>query len=190
MNKIEFSTTHYGELSNFHFCVPLCYNGHEYPTSEHLYQAMKFAYFDNGSNPAYAEFVAEIRNQRTPYQAKTLATCKKGGRYEWQRKLREKAKTFTDRGVKLDEKWDSVRVSVMEDVLRLKFWSDRRCQAVLLGTGKTELVERTDTDAFWGDGADRKGENTLGKLLMKIRDEWAMNGVPKDMPPFYKFSNK
>jgi ribA/ribD-fused uncharacterized protein len=89
-----------------------------------------------------------------------------------------------DRGVKLDERWDSVRVRIMEDVLRLKFWSDSKCCAVLMGTGDAQLVERTNTDSFWGDGADGKGVNALGKLLMKIRDEWAVKGVPS----VYQFS--
>lgn len=184
MNKIEFSTVNVPELSNFYYCVPLCYKGDEYRTSEHMYQAMKFAYFDDGTNPAYADFVAEIRAQKTPYKAKTLASCRQGGRYAWQRELGEKSKIFMNRGVKYDKRWDDVRVKVMEDVLRLKFWSDKACRAILMSTGTSELVERTDTDAFWGDGADRKGANTLGKLLMKIRDEWSKDGVPEKMPPF------
>ena len=29
----------------------------------------------------------------------------------------------------------------------------------------------TPTDSFWGCGADRKGQNELGKLWMKLRAE-------------------
>ena len=177
---------HLPELSNFYACVPLVYNGEEYRTSEHLYQAMKFSYFDTGANPAYADFVAEIRAQRTPYKAKVLASCRQGGKYAWQVKLGERAKTYTARGVKLHERWNDVRVSIMENILRYKFWCDAKCRAALMATGNAELVERTDTDDFWGDGRDRKGANMLGKLLVKIRNEWQTKGVSYKMPPFIK----
>lgn len=42
---------------------------------------------------------------------------------------------------------------------------------VLLLSGKRELLKVYDTDYYWGTGADGSGENQLGKIWMKLRDE-------------------
>lgn len=34
------------------------------------------------------------------------------------------------------------------------------------------LVEYMENDYYWGDGGDGFGKNCLGKILMKVRDEW------------------
>jgi predicted NAD-dependent protein-ADP-ribosyltransferase YbiA (DUF1768 family) len=39
----------------------------------------------------------------------------------------------------------------------------------LLKTFPAKLVERTNSDSFWGDGKNRQGENKLGIALMKLR---------------------
>jgi len=33
------------------------------------------------------------------------------------------------------------------------------------------LVENSDKDSFWGCGFDKKSENNMGKIWMKIRQE-------------------
>jgi N-glycosidase YbiA len=66
--------------------------------------------------------------------------------------------------------WDSIRIGVMEDILRIKF-SNPELRAKLLSTGEEKLVEGNDWgDRFWGV-CDGQGENWLGQLLMKIREE-------------------
>ena len=73
------------------------------------------------------------------------------------------------RKVNLRPNWDLGRLKVMEEVLRAKF-SDKDLKQKLIATGDQELVEGN----WWGDrywGVDKTGENNLGKLLMKIRDE-------------------
>ena len=42
---------------------------------------------------------------------------------------------------------------------------------VLLATRDRELLKVYDTDYDWGTGADGTGENKMGKLWMKLRDE-------------------
>lgn len=72
------------------------------------------------------------------------------------------------RMVALREDWDEIRLQVMEDLLRQKF-AEPVLQAKLVGTGPHELVEgNTWGDTYWGV-CNGKGENHLGKLLMKIR---------------------
>ena len=74
------------------------------------------------------------------------------------------------RKLKLRRDWESVRIEIMEAILRIKF-SDPDLLARLLETGTEELIEGNNWgDRFWGK-VDGEGENHLGKLLMKIRDE-------------------
>ncbi len=64
--------------------------------------------------------------------------------------------------------WDAMRLTVMEGILCVKF-ADPALRAMLLATGDEELVEgNTWKDRFWGV-CGGKGENNLGKLLMKVR---------------------
>ena len=42
---------------------------------------------------------------------------------------------------------------------------------MLLDTGDRKLVEHMNWDSYWGDGGDGSGQNKLGKLLMKLREE-------------------
>ena len=77
------------------------------------------------------------------------------------------------RQVKLRPDWDAVRVGIMEEVVRAKFSQDTVLAMRLLATGSMPLEEGNDWgDTFWGvDIRTGKGENNLGKILMKIRDE-------------------
>lgn len=74
------------------------------------------------------------------------------------------------RRVGLRPDWERVKIGVMEDILRSKF-SDPVLRESLEATGDTMLIEgNTWGDQFWGV-ADGKGENQLGKALMRVRDE-------------------
>lgn len=69
----------------------------------------------------------------------------------------------------LRPEWDNMRVFVMDSLLWLKF-SHPILRRWLLETGDAELVEgNTWGDTFWGVCKGR-GENHLGKGLMRIRD--------------------
>jgi N-glycosidase YbiA len=66
--------------------------------------------------------------------------------------------------------WQDISIRVMERLLRQKFQHEALAK-MLLATGDQELIEGNNWgDEFWGQ-VDGKGENNLGKLLMKIRDE-------------------
>ena len=67
--------------------------------------------------------------------------------------------------------WDEVKVQVMESVLRAKLAQHPYVKQKLLETGDCPIVADTPTDSFWGCGEDRKGQNELGKLWMKLRAE-------------------
>lgn len=66
--------------------------------------------------------------------------------------------------------WEEIKLSVMQDLLRLKFTQDP-FKTALLQTGTRELIEGNWwRDTFWGSCFGR-GETHLGRLLMNIRSE-------------------
>lgn len=75
------------------------------------------------------------------------------------------------RRVHLRSDWESVKDQVMYDVCLCKFTQNPELLHKLIQTGSAELVEgNTWGDKVWGV-CDGIGENRLGKILMKIRDE-------------------
>ena len=68
--------------------------------------------------------------------------------------------------------WDRVKLSIMESLVRQKFKTPY-IRKELLATGDEILQEgNLWNDTFWGvDLHTGKGENHIGKILMKIREE-------------------
>lgn len=74
--------------------------------------------------------------------------------------------------LKLIDNWNNIRLSVMETILRDKFTRNQNLKQMLLDTCDFELIEgNTWNDTFWGV-CNGKGENHLGKILMKLRKEF------------------
>ena len=67
--------------------------------------------------------------------------------------------------------WEEVKEDVMYVALYAKFTQHEHLRKLLLGMGDCKLVEHTGQDTYWGDGGDGSGQNKLGKLLMKLREE-------------------
>ena len=74
--------------------------------------------------------------------------------------------------VSLRPDWESVKTDLMESVVREKFLQNPRHAKALSDTAPLDLKEGNHWhDTFWGiDSQTGKGENHLGKILMKIRD--------------------
>lgn len=117
------------------------WEGVVWPTSEHAYQAAKF------TDP---EIASRIQNALSAHDAKKIAH------------------RFED---KMRPDWDDIKVVVMERILVQKLLQHPYIQRKLLETGDMEIVEDSPTDSFWGRGPDWKGENNLGKIWMKLREE-------------------
>ena len=115
-------------------------DGKEWPTVEHYFQAQKFT-----TEPNYQE---TIRSASTPAKAKSLGASR-------------------EHPIRND--WDTYRDEVMKKALQAKFTQNDAMKQVLLSTGKRPLVEET-SDAYWGQGRNKKGKNRLGQLLMELRD--------------------
>ena len=80
------------------------------------------------------------------------------------------------RKLKIRDDWESIKIDVMYKLLQSKF-SNQSLREKLLATGDHELIEGN----YWGDvywGVCRgSGENNLGKLLMRIRNEFRSSVV-------------
>lgn len=81
-----------------------------------------------------------------------------------------------------EEEWSKVREEKMYNAIMLKFTSDQKLKQQLLDTGDKILVEGTPFDPIWGvmikwdddrilDEKNWKGQNLLGKVLMRIRED-------------------
>lgn len=69
--------------------------------------------------------------------------------------------------------WDAVKVAFMAKFLEQKFYPGTNLAHRLLETADHQLVEgNTWGDIFWGV-CDGRGENQLGILLMRIRNDLA-----------------
>lgn len=141
-------------LSNFYPCV-ITHQGITYPSTEHYYVALKVKdeQLINGKTYTSADTRELVAKVATPGQVKKLG-----------------------RSFKVRKDWETVKLGVMEWGLREKFTKHEDLKEMLLQTGDEELVESNYWhDIFWGictcEKCGNKGENNLGKLLMKIRDE-------------------
>jgi hypothetical protein len=90
------------------------------------------------------------------------------------RKVREAGKPGEAKklGMKVNLRvdWEEIKLGIMEDLVRQKFQYPDLKKA-LLGTGDSELVEgNTWGDVFYGV-CKGKGQNHLGRILMRVREE-------------------
>ncbi len=139
-------------------------SGKYWPTSEHLYQALKF----NWNTPLEKEWRELIRKSNTPTIAKYLGHQSTHTRYGWQAKYRTFVNEYKDRITyrgKLDN--PCFKLEIMHITLTAKF-KIPELRKQLLETGNKELFEWSK-DEFWGQKAGDTGQNNLGKLLMQVR---------------------
>ncbi len=61
--------------------------------------------------------------------------------------------------------------AVMEELFRAKLAQHPDIILALKDSRNCELQKVIDTDYYWGTGQDGSGENRMGKLWMKLRDE-------------------
>lgn len=77
---------------------------------------------------------------------------------------------YAGKHIELRDDWDSVKVDIMYKILLAKFKNPELAKK-LKDTGSEELIEgNTWNDKFWGV-CNGDGQNMLGKLLMKVREE-------------------
>lgn len=155
------------ELSNF-FEIPggIIYDGKKYRSSEHAFQAQKYAVNGTGNDVKYMEYMELIRSTRSPFAAKLLANQKKHKKFSEQDSIIDAYKVF---GLERRVDWAEAKFSIMKDILICKFTQSKVCKNALLSTESADLVEDNPHDSCWGTGPDGMGQNEMGILLMEIR---------------------
>jgi ribA/ribD-fused uncharacterized protein len=152
MSYIDSFVGRWGFLSNFYPCK-ISHKGITYPTVEHYYVALKVTsmqYLDGKyyTAPDFRELISVIPS---------AGDVKKIGKR-----------------VKVRSDWDEKKLEFMEWGVREKF-KDNKLADMLLSTGELPLIEGNNWhDVFWGQCSCTKcngGQNHLGKILMKVRDE-------------------
>lgn len=130
-------------LDNFSAFGIVYDDGVYYQTVEHCYQSLSF----KGSDDDIAEAIKDIHSA---HDAKQMAITHMNKR-------------------RLD--WNNIKVDVMVDLLRLKMRQHPYVVKKLLQTRDYLIVEDSPYDSFWGIGPDGSGENHLGRIWMRLRDE-------------------
>jgi ribA/ribD-fused uncharacterized protein len=128
----------YGEFSNFS-PHPIELKGRTWPTSEHYFQAQKFA---------GTEHEEAVRLAKSPMIAARMGRSR-------------------ERPLRPD--WESAKEDIMREALHAKFTQHPDLRSLLLHTGDAEIIEHTRNDNYWGDGGDGSGKNRLGEMLMELR---------------------
>jgi ribA/ribD-fused uncharacterized protein len=118
-----------------------------FSTVEHYYQAMKFYASD--------ERFDVIRNLATPDEARVMT---KKPEYKISRRV----------------DFDKHKFDIMEQGLRAKFMQNPEAAKMLKATGDVVLIKSCPICYKCGFG-EGSGENRMGKILMKIRDELKSN---------------
>lgn len=131
----------YYTFTNF-YPSPVKHEGKVYPTSEHLFQALKFL----KDNPKLAEHIRKFSDDP--------------------RDAFNETHRYNDQ-VRPD--WLQIRNDMMDIALSHKFRQNKHLKDELLSTGNAELIEDSPYDAYWGIGKDGTGENQLGKALERLR---------------------
>lgn len=117
--------------------------------------------------PIIYEGIRYISTEVAYQAAKTLDT---NTRIEMSNLKSSEAKRI-GKTIPLRSDWETVKESIMYELCYKKFTEHKDLQKKLLDTGEAELIEGN----WWGDtywGVCRGiGENKLGKILMKIRNQ-------------------
>ena len=105
------------------------------------------------------------------YQA--AKTIDKNIRKKIQRMTANEARLF-GQTIPLIDNWNFIRIPIMFSLCKQKFMKHKDLQIKLKETENAELIEGNDyNDIFWGI-CNGIGENHLGKVLMQVRDDFAL----------------
>lgn len=115
---------------------------HIFYTVEHAFHWKKF----ETTEPKLAQ---KIIKAGSPWLAKKLSRTSENRRSDWQ----------------------DVKVDIMFEIVSAKALQHEDVRDMLLTTGGKTIVENSPVDSFWGCGEDGKGQNQMGKILMKVRSE-------------------
>lgn len=120
------------------------YNGILFPTLEHAYQAMQFI-------KTSREIFQKIKNSKSAHDAQKIA-------YENKEKK--------------GPEWEGKKKDIMKAILINKIDQHPYVLKKLIQTGERKIIEDSWRDPIWGWGENKQGQNLLGQIWMKLRDEY------------------
>jgi ribA/ribD-fused uncharacterized protein len=138
-------------LSNFS-AFNVEFEGFNFPTSEHAYQACKFLSVKNNGITFGSALFLKVACAKSAHEAMTIA-----------RENKDKQR----------EDWDVIKRDWMKDICRAKMYQHEYIKRRLLLTKNNLLIEVSPVDSFWGWGPNKDGRNELGKIWMELREELA-----------------
>jgi len=142
----------YGPFSNL-YRRPVEFDGVTYATSEHAYQAGK-------------PRKDAVRDWLLSAPSPALLAMAAHGLYYWD----------------IVPGWSTTKLDRMRGVLKAKFTQHADLKELLLSTGTARLIESASVDnevnRFWGE-VNGVGRNTLGIMLMELRDELRVEEKPR-----------
>ena len=127
------------------------YDGYLYSTVEEAYQSLGF-------KDTAPEIYNQIIHCNSAHEAQKIAYANRNKRRK---------------------DWDVYKLELMENLLRCKIEQNSYVKKKLLETKDYVIVEDSPKDNFWGWGENRDGNNELGKLWMKLRNEIMNNNKEK-----------
>lgn len=126
----------------------------------------EYNFLSNFYNAPITYYGITYRNNEAAFQAQKLLNNEEKKAFC---NLTGKESKFKGRRVKMRDDWNQVKDQIMYEIIFLKFMQNKDLKAKLLATGD-ELIQENNTwnDTYWGV-CNGKGENKLGKILMKVR---------------------
>ena len=118
-------------------------DGYLYSSLEEAFQSLLFL-------PDYPEISNQIKNSHSAHEAQKI-------RFKYEEKIKLSSNEILE---------------LMERLLRCKIEQNPYVLKKLLETKDYTIVEDSPKDNYWGWGINRDGENHLGKLWMKLREEY------------------
>jgi N-glycosidase YbiA len=162
----------YYQFTNFWENDPIVIDGIVWQTTEHYYQAQKYC---KGSVAQKAISLAPTARDVFDI-GQIQSKLRKGDvlsaqQQQFWNKHKEDALSQTA--------WEAINLQEMTKAVREKFTQHKTLRDLLLSTADSVLVENAGIkDGFYGAGADGKGLNHLGKILMKIRAQLRNGSLP------------
>jgi ribA/ribD-fused uncharacterized protein len=166
------TTEPFGGLSNMASGYALYINEIIVPSTEHLYQAMRY--------PTHPEIQFEIMSQDNAMKAKMISN------------------QYKSKYTRPD--WEKIQIKVMRWALEIKLaqnWD--KFSKLLEETQNKSIVEYVADNKIWGAktiGKDAlQGVNALGRLLMELREKYVLTNNrlycvnPPDIPAFLLYNN-
>ena len=145
----------YKWLSTFNITTTFNYKGRNYISIEHAFNAQK-----NDDN----DFKDLFTLGTDTYIGDLPTFAKKTGNKTNMKKMKKKLK----------QDWVTIRLEVMEDILKRYYDSNEELKGKLINTGENNLIYKgVGVDNYWGVDKNDIGENNHGKLLMTLRTIYA-----------------